>query len=131
MISKSLSGFLSAVLLLFALMMATSAVAQENADGGWEFVVAPYFLFPHMSGEVTVRGVSAEADLVPSDIFKRLDFGAMLYVEMANRNWAIALDGLYMNLGDSGETPVTKRKTEIDMQQLAFEVVGLWRVAEG
>ncbi|MHC4354130.1 MAG: hypothetical protein ACYS0H_15590 [Planctomycetota bacterium] len=65
----------------------------------------------------------------PSDIFAKLDFGFMLYMEIANPQWAITLDGLYMNLGDEGVTPVTERETEIDMKQLGIEVAGLWRTA--
>ena len=128
MIPKGISGRLSAGLLLLASTIATPAVAQD-AEKGWDFVVAPYLLAPHMSGEVTVRGISAEIDAGPSDIFSKLDFGAMLYLEMNNPKWAIGLDGLYMNLGDSGETPLTKRKTDIDMQQFALEAKGLWRAA--
>jgi hypothetical protein len=82
-----------------------------------------------MSGDVAIKGISAETDVEPSDIFAKLDFGFMLYMEIANPQWAITLDGLYMNLGDEGVTPVTERETEIDMKQLGIEVAGLWRTA--
>ena len=58
------------------------AAAQESANSEdnskWEFVVAPYLLFPHMDGQTTVRGFPVEVDVGPSEIFEKLDFGAML-----------------------------------------------------
>jgi hypothetical protein len=55
----------------------------------------------------------------------------MLYLEMANRNWAIRLDGLYMNLGEEGLTPVTERQVEVDLKQVAIQATGLWRATSG
>lgn len=126
-LTRSIAGAI-AVAGLFA--VGAPAMAQdesENADG-WQFLVAPYLLFPHMSGEVTVKNLPVETEVGPSDIFEKLDFGAMLYLEMANRNWAISLDGLYMNLGDDGQTPVTQRATNIDMFQIAVQANGLRRI---
>jgi len=128
--SQSPSGVVAAILLLLATMLVAPAVAQEMTgdENRWGFVVAPYLMFPHMSGEVTASGIPAETEEGPSDIFKGLDFGAMLYLEMTNRDWAISLDVLYMNLGDEGLTPVTQRKTEIDMLQIAVQANGLRRI---
>jgi len=128
--SQSPSGVVAAILLLLATMLVAPAVAQEMTgdENRWGFVVAPYLMFPHMSGEVTASGIPAETEVGPSDIFKGLDFGAMLYLEMTNRDWAISLDVLYMNLGDEGLTPVTQRKTEIDMLQIAVQANGLRRI---
>ena len=124
-------GFAAAVLILLPPALATPAVAQAPPDGAnrWEFTVAPYLLFPHMNGETTIRGNPVDVDVEPSDIFERLDFGAMLYLEMANQNWAITLDGLFMNLGETGQLPVTGREAEVDMKQLALEVTGMRRLA--
>ena len=102
--------------------------AADNDNPGWGFVVAPYLLFPNMNGQTSVRGNPVDVDLDPGDIFDKLDFGAMLYLEMANRDWAITLDGLYMNLGASGMTPLTGRAAEVDMKQLGITATGMWRV---
>jgi hypothetical protein len=114
-----------------SLLIAKPAWGQAPAEDSdrWGFTVAPYLLFPHMDGQVTVRSISSEVDVGPSEIFERLDFGAMLYLEMANRDWSIGLDGLYMNLGEKGLTPVTGREAEVDMKQLAIEARGMRRVA--
>jgi hypothetical protein len=104
--------------------------AQDAGTGeGWTFIVAPYLVFPHMDGSLTVRGIPVEVDVGPEEIFDSLDFGAMLYLEMANGDWAITLDGLYMNLGERGQTPLTGREAEADTKQLAIEATGMRRVA--
>jgi len=102
--------------------------AADDDNPGWGFVVAPYLLFPHMNGQTSVRGHPVDVDIGPGDIFDNLDFGAMLYLEMANRDWAISLDGLYMNLGANGKTPITERDAEVDMKQLGITASGMWRV---
>ena len=115
---------------LLGLVAPTGAAAQDaSPDGRWEFTIAPYLLFPHMDGQVTMRGHPVEVDVGPSEMFENLDFGAMLVLEMANRDWAITLDGLYMNLGEKGETPETERAAEVDMKQLGIQATGLRRVA--
>jgi hypothetical protein len=129
MISKSLFINLSAALLLFVSMVATPAMSQETTDAekGWEYVLAPYLLFPYMNGDVAIRGIPAKSDVGPSDIFENLDFGAMLYLEMHNSTWAITVDGLYMDLGVDGKTPLTNRNVGIDLKQFGLEAAGLWR----
>lgn len=110
---------------------AGAALAQEPTGDAnrWEFIVAPYLLLPHMDGSLTVRGNPIDVDVGPGDIFKRLDFGAMLYLEATNRDWAFTLDLLYMNLGETGQLPVSGRVAEADMKQLGLEVTGMRRIA--
>ncbi len=106
-------------------------MAQEPTGDAnrWEFIVAPYLLFPHMDGSLTVRGKPVDVDVGPGNIFERLDFGMMLYLEAANRDWALTLDLLYMNLGETGQLPVSERVAEADMKQLGVEVTGMRRIA--
>lgn len=116
---------------LFAVMIANPAMAQEKTEeeNAWKYEVTPYLLFPYMNGDIAIKGHLVETDVDPGDIFKNLDFGAMLYFEMSNNNWAIFFDGLYMNLGADGYTPVTRRKAEVDMQQWGLVAAGMWRAA--
>lgn len=102
--------------------------AQDDGDG-WDFIVAPYLLFPHMNGELAVSGIPSEVDVSPGDIFSNLNFGAMLYLEMANPEWAITLDGLYMDLGADAELPLSGRAGTVDMKQGALEATGMRRLA--
>ena len=97
-----LPGKLQFTTLIFcSVTFGTPVVAQAAQDdpAGWQFVVAPYLLLPHMNGDMNVGGTPSEVDVGPGDIFENLDFGAMLYLEMANPNWAITVDGYYVDLG--------------------------------
>jgi hypothetical protein len=88
---------------------------------GQEFIVAPYLLAPNMAGNVTVGNHPAEVDVGPGEIFENLDAGAMLSLGARFQDWAVSLDGLYMNLGAEGKTPVTGRQAKVDMKQLAVD----------
>ena len=114
---------------LIAASLLAFSMVQTGFTQGFEFTIAPYALIPSMTGDVTVRGHSVEVDVGPGDIVEKLDFGAMLYLEASNQDWAFALDGLYMNLGEKGLTPLTQRELEVDMKQLAVEARALRRVA--
>ncbi len=123
------------VVVLLGVMLGSAgvAVAQESSNtednSNWEFVVAPYLLFPHMDGSVTIGRIPIDVDVSPSEVFESLDFGFMLYLEAHNRDWAITLDGLYMNLGQTGQLREDGRTGEIDMKQLGVAATGLRRVA--
>ncbi len=99
-----------------------SATAQ---DGDWEFVVAPYFLFPYMDGSVSVRGFDQEMDASPGDIFDKLTFGGMLALEAHSPVWAIALDGIYMNLSQD----LPNAEGEANFKQGVVQLSGFRRVA--
>lgn len=122
---------LAVAALLLTVVSVRPAVAQQESEeaDSWSFKVAPYFLFPNMNGSATVRGIAADVDASPGDIFEKLDFGAMLFLEAATPKFAITLDGLYMNLGETGLTPVTGRETEVDMKQFLGQANFLWRLA--
>lgn len=129
---RALSGRITVVVAALLAGSSHVAIAQspaaEEDSPGWEFVVAPYLLFPNMNGQTSVRGNPVDVDLGPGDIFDNLDFGAMLYLELANRDMAFTLDGLYMNLGADGKTPVTERDASVDMKQLGITATAMWRI---
>lgn len=119
-------------LILLTFARPDPSAAQEGRDAGvtavedrWEFVVAPYLLLPHMSGSVTVRALSVDVAADPGDIFSKLRFGAMFYLEAHNSTWAITLDGLFMWLKEDAE----RLPAEADMNQGAIELAGYRRLA--
>jgi hypothetical protein len=81
---------------------AAPAAAQESATAtgapGWEFTVAPYFLAPYMDGQLGIGNLPVTVNASPGDIFDKLQFGAMLYLELRKGPWGGFVDGLYMNL---------------------------------
>lgn len=121
----------TAAALLLAMALAQPAVGQESSydPDEWSFKVMPYFIFPNMNGSATISDVTVGVDASPGDIFDKLQFGAMLFFEAATPKFAFTLDGLYMNLGQEGLTPVTQRESEADMKQFAAQVNFLWRFA--
>lgn len=105
----------------------TSSVDQVESKT-WNFVAAPYLLFASMNGDIIIRDVPIEVDASAGDIFENLDFALMLYFEAYNDNWVLIFDGIYMNLGQDGETIFTGRKTKVDLKQLALDFKGMYRV---
>ena len=93
-----------------------------------EFTVAPYFLFPTMSGNITLGGRSVEVDLGPSEIFENLEFGIMGYFEVRRGKWGFAFDGLYMDLEKEAslETPLGPAGAILGMQQGMYELSGIY-----
>ena len=83
---------------------ATAAGMTYTGDSKWTFMVAPYFLFPHMDGTLGIKGNSIDVQADPGDIFDKLDFGFMLFSQARKGPWAFALDILYMDLGEDGQT---------------------------
>jgi hypothetical protein len=112
-----------------ALGQPMSSHAQGPGDGEeagrWRFVVAPYFLFPYMDGTVTIRGFDLDVEANPGDIFEALQFGGMLYLEANNGTWGVSLDGLYMDLEQTGRLELLTA----GMKQGAVELTGYRRVA--
>lgn len=87
---------------------AASATAQESAmvtgAPGWEVTVAPYFLAPYMDGQLGIGNLPVTVNASPGDIFDKLQFGAMLFLEVRKGPWGAFVDGLYMNLEQAAES---------------------------
>ena len=99
-----------------AMTMVSPAQAQEVDEDRWGLTVAPYFVFPNMSGQAGIRDVVVDVDASPGDVFDKLQFGFMLFFEMSNQDWAVGVDALYMNLGQDGLTPILGREAEAEMR---------------
>jgi hypothetical protein len=120
---------LSAMTGFFCIALAQPATAQEADPDRWGLTVAPYFVFPNMSGQTGIGDVTVDVDANPGDIFDKLQFGFMIFMEMSNQDWAVGVDALYMDLGQDGQTPILGRESKADMKQLAIQWNILRRVA--
>lgn len=115
---------------LAAALAGAISVPAAAQDGGseWNFTVAPYLLTPSMDGDVAVRGVEAEVDLGPLDIFGNLNIGFMGYFEAAHESgWAVGLDASFMNLDATDDDSLA----EADASQGAYSLTVLRRVGPG
>ena len=116
-----------ALIATLATGVAGSANAQVNPpDDRWHFVVSPYLLAPNMKGTTGVGDLTVDVDASPGDIFSHLQFGAMLVMEAARGPWAVAIDGIYMNLNQSGASG--QLSADVGMKQGALELTGFRRV---
>jgi hypothetical protein len=106
------------------------SVAQtEDHDNKWGFLIEPYLLIPSMSGNIGIRNLpEVEVDANPGDIFSKLRFGGMLYLEAHNDDWAIASDLLYMNLKQDVTPGILISSGNLNAQQWAWEFTGLYRI---
>ncbi|OIQ30785.1 MAG: hypothetical protein BM564_00825 [Bacteroidetes bacterium MedPE-SWsnd-G2] len=126
--SKLCSKLISIVLICFV----CNSYAQDDSDNedSWNFIIAPYLLSPNIDGDIGLGDVIIDVGVDPNDIFSHLDFGAMLFFEMNKGNWAITFDGLYMNLGKHGVTPIALRDIKADISQLELEFIGFYSVTD-
>lgn len=116
--------------LLFILMYGVSFAQKSAKEKKWEFLIEPYMMFPNMAGETGVRNLpSLDVDANVGDIFSRLQFGAMLYLEANTDKWAITSDLLYMKLQQDATPNTLINSGSATAKQLAYELAGLYRVA--
>jgi hypothetical protein len=116
--------------IIFLVLSWVSGFAQEANETNWKFIFEPYIMFPYMSGETGVRNLpSVDVDANPGDIFDKLQFGAMLYLEAQNDEWAITSDLLYMNLEQGVTSTGIVNSGKAQAKQLGYELAGLYRLA--
>ncbi len=119
------------IIVLLLAVSANSSLAQQNIlDKKWKFLIEPYMMFPSMSGETGIRNLpSVDVDANAGDIFSKLQFGAMLYLEAQNDKWAITSDLLYMNLKQDATPSTIINSGKVTAKQLGYELAGLYRIA--
>ncbi len=119
------------VAILLFIIISDGSFAQEIArEKKWKFLIEPYIMFPSMSGETGVRNLpSLNVDANAEDIFSRLQFGAMLYLEAKTDKWAITSDLLYMKLQQDATPNIIINSGWVTAKQLGYELAGLYRIA--
>jgi len=110
---------------------AVMSVAEQGyggeAEGGWEFIVNPYFMAPNMDGESVLGRLETDVSQTPSDIFSNLNWGFMGAVEANNGDWGFNFDVNYMNLD---LTPDDATRIEATGHQAAYTATVLKRIHE-
>ncbi len=116
-------------LLIISLTYIGSFAQEISQEKKWKFLIEPYVMFPNMTGETGVRDLpSVDVDANVSDIFSRLQFGAMLYLEAKTDKWAITSDLLYMSLKQDITPNIIINSGELTAKQLGYELAGLYRI---
>jgi hypothetical protein len=115
--------------MLLVLITSNASAQSEAPDHKWGFLIEPYLLIPNMSGTMGIRNLpEAEVEANPGDIFSKLRFGGMLYLEAHNDDWAITSDLLYMNLKQDVTPGILISSGNLNAQQWAWELAGLYRI---
>lgn len=88
-----------------------AARAQDSSSGStlgsndWEFAIVPYLWMSGLSGDIGVRGQTADVDISFSDIWDALDFGGQVHIEAKRGNWGFFIDTTYLKLSVDQERP--------------------------
>ncbi len=127
---KKLNFNFLTLLLTGFLLIQVEANAQDTAEKKWKTLAELYLMFPNMKGDVGIRNLpSVSVDADESDILGNLKFGAMLYVEFNNGDWAIGNDIIYMKLEQDLEASQAIDGGKATMEEFAYELSGLKRVS--
>jgi len=115
--------------LVLAIVICSSAGsldAQDTTTNKWQFLLEPYMMFPNMSGTTGLGDLpNASVDENPGDIFKNLQFGAMLYAEAHRGFWTISSDVTYMKLKSDVNIKNGIVSGTAEIKQLAWELAGM------
>jgi hypothetical protein len=102
-------GILAAAAVLAIAAGSSGAGAQTTdpgtTDQGWTFTLAPYLWGPWLDGTVVVKGLEAEADVSPSDIFEHTDIAGMMLFAARKGNWGIMDDVVWDDLSVDSDAP--------------------------
>jgi hypothetical protein len=127
---KKLNYIFLPVFLAGIFLTQVEANAQETTEKKWKTLAELYLMFPNMKGDVGIRSLpSVSVDADESDILGNLKFGAMLYVEANNGDWAIGNDIIYMKLEQGLEASQVINGGKATMEEFAWELSGLKRVS--
>jgi hypothetical protein len=125
----SRSPILLLVLVSLFCFCQADASAQSGGSKKWRYLVEPYIMFPNMAGNCAVRSLpEAEINASSSDIFSKLQWGAMLNMEITNDKWTFGSDLLYMDLGSGLNSSRLISSGEVGAQQLGWELVAMRRI---
>lgn len=117
-------------ILLMCFIELNSASAQTTTpEKKWNFLTEVYLMFPYMDGAVGVGNeITAPVDANPGDIFNKLKFAAMLYVEVHTDKWALTSDIVYMNLSQEVTPGTLLHSGTVTAKQFVWEAAGLCRL---
>jgi hypothetical protein len=104
-------------------------------DGQWHFVVAPYFWFTGMKGDLSVKGIAdIPIDKSFSDVMKDFHFGFLGHVEGRKDRFGLATDIMYTDLHvpvAMGVAVLGQLGLDTTVKSTTVEGLGFYRAANG
>jgi hypothetical protein len=117
------------LLLFFGCSVHISAQSAAT-EKKWKILTEVYIMFPYLDGETGIgNNIVAPVDAKPGDIFSKLKFGGMLYLEAHTDKWAITSDFLYANLTQDVTPGTLLHSGTVKGKQIIWEPAGLYRIA--
>jgi hypothetical protein len=117
------------LLLLFSLSFLNCPAQSLSKEKNWHFLTDVYVMFPYMDGELGIGNViTVPVDANPGDIFSKLKFAAMLYLEAHTDKWAITSDFVYMNLKQEVTPGTLLHSGNAAAEQFVWEPAGFYRI---
>lgn len=113
------------LVLLFFTGAAANQIFAQPKDDEWHYTLAPYMLFPGMSGTLGARGLEKDVDVNASDILSNLQFGVNGAFDARKGVWGFGVDAVYMALGASTDL------VNVDPNQGAFTFLGMRKLGPG
>lgn len=109
----------SSTLLLLIMVVSQLSVGQSLMPAGeeqkdWNFVVAPYFWFGGLSGDMAIANIEADIDASFSDIASNLKMGFMLYGEARYKRFGISIDWLALSMSMNGTRPISGGAVKVE-----------------
>jgi hypothetical protein len=106
------------------------SLANTRDTKKWHFKAEPYLMFPNMSGNTGIVALPlVKIDAKANDIFERLKFGGMLYLDISNDKWSFNSDFLYMDLEQQVKTGNFITGGYVSAKQIGWELAALKRVS--
>lgn len=82
---------------------APAPLTPAPADSGWDFLLACYLPMMGLEGDITVAGLSANADVSFNDILEDLDGGFTTAFEARRHRWSVTGDLIWLKLSGSDQ----------------------------
>ncbi len=112
-----------------AAVEATQPIALEDTkESKWNFDVSLYLLAPGMTGDATVKGISADVDLGFDKIWDNLHVTGMGSVRIGYGKWSFRTDVIYMDLEADGETEIGALPVSVGFEQWMVEPTVSYRL---
>jgi hypothetical protein len=110
---------IAALCALASLTWGTTATAEGNA-GGWEHTLFVYGMGAAIDGKARIGSLEVPVDASISDVFSKLEFGAMGAYRADNGTWSYTVDATYMGLGGSSRTDRGRVLGKADIDQFTL-----------
>ncbi|MDX1556652.1 MAG: hypothetical protein R3212_11545, partial [Xanthomonadales bacterium] len=103
---------------------------HADAQDDWHHTLLIYLMGPNIDGTTGVGPLSVEVDAGISDVFSKLDYGALVSYGAEKGDWGVIFEMVYMALGDDGQGPGGFVSADVDFDQLLLNGYAARRVGE-